>query len=62
MLHTLFPIPGRREYLVLTSSTPNVELKEQFFEVFDAVAETLRFVDGSDGSDGSDGGTNKNGR
>ncbi|MFE4017347.1 hypothetical protein ACFXPZ_07970 [Streptomyces sp. NPDC059101] len=44
LLHTLFPIPGRREYLVVSSSTPNVELKDQFFEVFDAIAGTLRFV------------------
>ncbi|MEU6578013.1 hypothetical protein [Streptomyces sp. NPDC046805] len=44
LLHTLFPIPDRREYLLVSSSTPNVELKDQFFEVFDAIAGTLRFV------------------
>lgn len=60
VLHTLFPIPGRREYLVLTSSTPNVELKDQFFEVFDAIAGTLRFVDAGSG-DGS-GSTDEIGR
>lgn len=45
LLHTLFPIPGRREYLLVSSSTPNVDLKDQFFEVFDAIAGTLRFVE-----------------
>lgn len=45
LLHTLFPIPDRREYLLVSSSTPNVELKDQFFEVFDAIAGTLRFVE-----------------
>ncbi|MFC9858103.1 MULTISPECIES: hypothetical protein [unclassified Streptomyces] len=48
LLHTLFPIPDRREYLLVSSSTPNVDLKDQFFEVFDAIAGTLRFV-GTDG-------------
>lgn len=52
LLHTFFPLPGRREYLVLTSSTPNVALKDQFFDVFDAIAETLRFVDPDDTDEG----------
>ncbi|MGW2343700.1 hypothetical protein [Streptomyces sp. NPDC001661] len=45
LLHTLFPIPNRREFLLVSSSTPNVELREQFFEVFDAIAGTVRFVE-----------------
>lgn len=43
--HTLIPVPNSRDYLVLSSSTPNVDLAEQFHEVFDAIAESFRFDD-----------------
>ncbi|MFD9207427.1 hypothetical protein ACFVZM_14270 [Streptomyces sioyaensis] len=43
--HTLIPVPNTRDYLVLAGSTPNVDLAEQFYEVFDAIAESLRFED-----------------
>ncbi|MFE3886679.1 hypothetical protein ACFXPQ_27870 [Streptomyces lydicus] len=43
--HTLIPVPNSRDYLVLASSTPNVDLAEQFYEVFDAIAESFRFED-----------------
>lgn len=44
--HTLMiPVPNSRDYLVLVSSTPNVDLADQFYEVFDAIAESFRFED-----------------
>ncbi|WP_327663286.1 MULTISPECIES: hypothetical protein [unclassified Streptomyces] len=43
--HTLVQVPNSHDYLVLASSTPNVDLAEQFYEVFDAIAESLRFGD-----------------
>ncbi|MFG2140388.1 hypothetical protein [Streptomyces sp. NPDC048650] len=43
--HTLIPVPNSRDYLVLAGSTPNVDLADQFYEVFDAIAESLRFDD-----------------
>ncbi|MFJ9084688.1 hypothetical protein ACIRL3_19935 [Streptomyces sp. NPDC102384] len=46
--HTLVQVPNSHDYLVLASSTPNVDLAEQFYEVFDAIAESLRFGDPSD--------------
>jgi len=45
MRHTLVPVPNSRDYLVLASSTPCVDLAEHFYEVFDAIAESLRFED-----------------
>jgi|GEM_PF-1471499 len=42
---TLIPVPNSRDYLVLASSTPNVDLAEQFYDVFDAIAESFRFED-----------------
>ncbi|WP_433857140.1 hypothetical protein [Streptomyces kronopolitis] len=45
MRHTLIPVPNSRDYLVLASSTPNVDLAEQFYDVFDAIAESFRFED-----------------
>lgn len=52
LLHTLVPIPHSRDYLVLSGSTPNVELKDQFFAIFDAIADTLRFEEASTGTGG----------
>ncbi|MFI1393700.1 hypothetical protein [Streptomyces sp. NPDC020681] len=43
MLQTVVPIPGTADFLVIAGSTPNLTLMEPFFEVFDAIAETLRF-------------------
>jgi hypothetical protein len=45
MRHTLIPVPNSRDYLVLASSTTNVNLAEQFYEVFDAIAESFHFDD-----------------
>lgn len=52
--HTLVPVPDTRDYLVLACSTPNVELAEQFHEVFDAIAESLCFEDPAGTSGTSD--------
>jgi hypothetical protein len=52
--HTLIPVPNSHDYLVLASSTPNVDLAEQFYEVFDAIAESLRFDDPADSSGAAD--------
>ncbi|MBC9727532.1 hypothetical protein [Streptomyces sp. TRM68367] len=52
--HTLIPVPNSRDYLVLASSTPNVDLAEQFYEVFDAIAESLRFEEPADTSGAAD--------
>ncbi|MFD8572375.1 hypothetical protein [Streptomyces sp. NPDC057694] len=46
--HTFVPVPNTHDYLVLSSSTPNVDLAEQFYEVFDAIAESLRFDGGAE--------------
>ncbi|MDI3422324.1 hypothetical protein [Streptomyces luteolus] len=43
--HVLMPVPNSQEYLVLSSSTPNVHLADQFYDVFDAIAESFRFED-----------------
>jgi hypothetical protein len=43
--YTLVPVPETRDYLVLACSTPNVALAERFYEVFDAIAESLRLQD-----------------
>ncbi|MGA5566106.1 hypothetical protein ACPCUV_33730 [Streptomyces platensis] len=49
--HTLIPVPNNRDYLVLAGSTPNVDLAEQFYEVFDAIAESFRFDDPAGAAD-----------
>ncbi|MFC9133311.1 hypothetical protein ACFT4A_41610 [Streptomyces sp. NPDC057099] len=54
MRHTLIPVPDSRDYLVLASSTPNVDLAEQFYEVFDAIAESFRFEDPAGASGAAD--------
>lgn len=63
--HTLVPVPNSHDYLVLASSTPNVDLAEQFYEVFDAIAESLRFGDadasGTDGTTAGAGGESSKG-
>ncbi len=52
--HTLVPVPHTHDYLVIASSTPNVDLAEQFYEVFDAIAESLRFDGRADTGDAAD--------
>ena len=39
-----YPVPGRAGWLVLTFSTPSVELAPALLGLFDAVGSTLRWV------------------
>ncbi|MFF1360158.1 hypothetical protein [Streptomyces sp. NPDC058297] len=43
-MHTIVPVPHSRDFLVVSSLTPNLSLTEAFFDLFDAVAGTLRFL------------------
>jgi hypothetical protein len=43
MMHTIVPVPHSRDFLVISSTTPNLALVDEFFEVFDAISGTLRF-------------------
>ncbi|MFD7298887.1 hypothetical protein ACFV9W_36880 [Streptomyces sp. NPDC059897] len=45
MRHTLIPVPNSRDYLVLACSTTSMNLAEQFYEVFDAIADSFHFED-----------------
>lgn len=44
LLHTVVPVPDSRDFLVISSATPNLSLSTEFFGVFDAIAGTLRFL------------------
>ncbi|MFE6178857.1 hypothetical protein [Streptomyces sp. NPDC056464] len=46
IMQTVVPIPGTRDFLVVASTTPNLTLRDEFFTVFDAIAETLFFTGG----------------
>ncbi|WP_306320171.1 MULTISPECIES: hypothetical protein [unclassified Streptomyces] len=39
----VIPVPSSRDLMVLASTTPNINMAETFFEVFDAIAGTFRF-------------------
>ncbi|NLU66429.1 hypothetical protein HCC30_03975 [Streptomyces sp. HNM0574] len=41
----VIPVPSSRDLIVIGSSTPNISLSENFFNVFDAIATTFRFHD-----------------
>ncbi|MFF2523350.1 hypothetical protein [Streptomyces liangshanensis] len=44
-MHTIMPVPGTtREYLVVTCASPNLPLKEEAYDLFDAITGTFRFV------------------
>lgn len=43
IMHTVVPVPESGDFLVIASSTPNVGLTDEFFEVFDAISGTLKF-------------------
>ncbi|MFF1685690.1 MULTISPECIES: hypothetical protein [unclassified Streptomyces] len=43
-MNTIVPVPHSRDFLVVSSLTPNLSLTEAFFDLFDAVAGTLRFL------------------
>jgi hypothetical protein len=45
VMHTMMPVPGRTEdFLVVTLASPNLPLKSEVFDLFDAITSTFRFV------------------
>ncbi|ANW20431.1 hypothetical protein [Streptomyces clavuligerus] len=44
LMHTVVPVPHSREFLVISSATPNLSLTEEFHELFAAIGGSLRFV------------------
>ncbi|MGW1000252.1 hypothetical protein [Streptomyces sp. NPDC002520] len=44
LMHTIVPVPHSRDFVVISSSTPNLSLLDAFFDVFDAISGTLRFL------------------
>ncbi|MFG2895346.1 hypothetical protein [Streptomyces sp. NPDC048248] len=53
----VIPVPSSRDLMVLVSTTPNINMAEKFFEVFDAIAATFRFHDSEDPPQNADAGT-----
>ncbi|WP_405591540.1 hypothetical protein [Streptomyces sp. NBC_01190] len=44
-MHTMMPVPGSTEdFLVVTLASPNLPLKEEVYDLFDAITSTFRFV------------------
>jgi hypothetical protein len=44
-MHTMMPVPGRPEdFLVVTLASPNLPLKDEVYDLFDAITSTFRFV------------------
>ncbi|MFC4031729.1 hypothetical protein ACFO3J_09585 [Streptomyces polygonati] len=44
-MHTMMPVPGTTEdFLVVTLASPNLPLKEEVYDLFDAITGTFRFV------------------
>lgn len=44
-MHTMMPVPAReREYLVVTCASPNLPLKTEVHDLFDAITSTFRFM------------------
>jgi hypothetical protein len=47
VMHTMMPVPNReREYLVVTCASPNLPLKEEVYDLFDAITGSFRFLTG----------------
>ena len=45
VMHTMMPVPGRAgDFLVVTLASPNLPLKSEVFDLFDAITSTFRFV------------------
>jgi hypothetical protein len=45
VMHTMMAVPGReRQYLVVTCASPNLPLKDEVYDLFDAVTGTFRFL------------------
>jgi hypothetical protein len=46
-MHTMMPVPGRpADFLVVTLASPNVPLKNEVYDLFDAITSTFRFLTG----------------
>ncbi|MGW2035772.1 hypothetical protein [Streptomyces sp. NPDC001356] len=44
-MHTMVPVPGSTDdFLVVTLAGPNLPLKEEVYDLFDAITSTFRFV------------------
>ncbi|MEQ8148280.1 hypothetical protein [Streptomyces sp. OP7] len=44
-MHTMMPVPDRAgDFLVVTLASPNLPLKAEVFDLFDAITSTFRFV------------------
>ncbi|WP_225812065.1 hypothetical protein [Streptomyces spinosus] len=44
-MHTMVPVPGSADdFLVVTLAGPNLPLKEEVYDLFDAITSTFRFV------------------
>ncbi|MFI1170335.1 hypothetical protein [Streptomyces melanogenes] len=43
-MHTVVPVPHSRDFLVISCLTPNLSLVDAFFDLFDAISGTLRFL------------------
>lgn len=49
-MHTMMPVPGTaRDFLVVTCASPNLPLKDEVYDLFDAVTGTFRFVSAEGG-------------
>ncbi|MET7484506.1 hypothetical protein [Streptomyces sp. NPDC005538] len=48
VMHTMMPVPGSaQEFLVVTLASPNLPLKNEVYDLFDAISGTFRFVEES---------------
>jgi hypothetical protein len=44
-MHTMMPVPGQTEdFLVVTLASPNLPLKAEVYDLFDAITSTFRFL------------------
>ncbi|MFI7601318.1 hypothetical protein [Actinoplanes sp. NPDC049681] len=44
-MHTMMPVPGRpADFLVVTLASPNLPLKNEVYDLFDAITSTFRFL------------------
>ncbi|MFQ6144462.1 hypothetical protein ACLMNJ_15505 [Streptomyces seoulensis] len=44
-MHTMMPVPGTaQDYLVVTLASPNLPLRAEAYDLFDAITSTFRFV------------------
>lgn len=44
-MHTMMPVPGRTDdFLVVTLASPNLPLRNEVYDLFDAITGTFRFL------------------